>query len=174
MIHGNFINATELCLENDKKWAQFMHLATTKACLQELSLKLNVDKNSLYICKKGKGGSTFIHPELLPELQKWLKRQYRSDYAERSVKEEFVKNLPKNYKTEVACAAGFVDVITPKEVIEIKAIRSWKAAIGQAITYQLFFPEKSARIHLFGDKKSTDVAVIKDVCKSLGVRVTFH
>ena len=82
--------------------------------------------------------------------------------------------MPKNYKTEVACAAGFIDVVTPKEVIEIKDIKSWKSAIGQAITYQLFFPKKTARIHLFGNKKSIDTNVIKEVCKSLGVRVTFH
>jgi hypothetical protein len=174
MIHSNFIDATELCIINGKQWSRFIVLWSTQQVLEELSLKLSIPKTELYFSKQGRGGRTYVHPEFLPELQKWLKRQYRNDYAERSVKEEFVKTLPKNYKTEVACAAGFVDVVTPKEIIEIKAIRNWKAAIGQAITYQLFFPEKSARIHLFGDKKPTDVAVIKDVCKSLNVRVTFH
>lgn len=174
MIYSNYINATELCVAKKKRWALFISLLSTQEFLEDLSLKLNIPKTDLYISTKGRLGKTLIHPEFLPELQKWLKRQYRNDYAEKAIKEEFVKTLPKNYKTEVACAAGFVDVVTPKEVIEIKALGSWKAAIGQALTYQLFFPEKTARIHLFGDKKSTDVTVIKDVCKSLGVRVTFH
>ena len=174
MIYSNFVNATELCISEGKEWSRFINLWSTEQFLQDLSVKLNIPKTELYISKQGRGGGTYIHPELVLELQKWLKRRCRNDYAEKAVKEEFVKNLPKNYKTEVACAAGFVDIVTPKEIIEIKAIRNWKAAIGQAITYQLFFPEKAARIHLFGDKKSTDVAVIKDVCKSLNIRVTFH
>jgi hypothetical protein len=174
MIYPNFVNATELCIAGGKEWSRFINLWSTEQFLQELSIKLDIPKSELYVSKQGRGGGTYIHPDFLPELQHWLKRRCRNEYAEKAVKEEFVKTLPKNYKTEVACAAGFVDVVTPKEVIEIKAIRSWKAAIGQAITYQLFFPEKTARIHLFGDKKSTDVPVIKDVCKSLGIRVTFH
>ncbi len=174
MIHSNFINATELCAAENKECIYFLRLSTTQEVLQTLSVKYKINKSDLYVAKRGKGGATYIHPELVPELQKWLKRQYRSDFAEKAVKEEFVQNLPKGYKTEVACEAGFIDVLTQKEVVEIKTIRSWKSAIGQVLVYQLYFPEKTARVHLFGDKSSTDVNVIKEVCKSLGVRVTFH
>jgi hypothetical protein len=174
MLDANFVNATELCTKHNKICCEFLRLGDTKKLLIELSSKLGVPKNTLFVTKRGKGGATHIHLELLPELQKWLKRDVYNTYPEKNVKIEFVKTLPKNYKTEVACAAGFVDVVTPKEVIEIKAMRSWKAAIGQILVYRLYFPTKSPRIHLFGDDRNTDINVIKEVCKSLGVRVTFH
>jgi hypothetical protein len=174
MLDANFVNATELCIKNNKQSYEFFRLNDTKKLLKELSSKLAVPENKLCIRKRGKGGSTYIHLDILPELERWLRKDSYGTYPEKSCKEEFVKTLPKNYKTEVACAAGLVDVVTPKEVIEIKAMRSWKAAIGQILVYRLYFPTKSPRIHLFGDDRNTDVKVIKEVCQTLGVKVTFH
>lgn len=53
-----------------------------------------------------------------------------------------------NGNTEVSCIIGRVDVLTETEVIEIKFYKRWKEALGQVLSYVLFFPDKSPRVHL--------------------------
>lgn len=49
-----------------------------------------------------------------------------------------------------ACLAGVADIVTEKEVIEIKKWKNWKEALGQILAYKLFFPDKSPKVHFFG------------------------
>ena len=58
-----------------------------------------------------------------------------------------------NGNTEVSCIVGRVDVLTETEVIEVKFYKGWKEALGQALSYVLFFPNKSPRVHLIIPKE---------------------
>lgn len=51
---------------------------------------------------------------------------------------------------EVATPAGRSDLLTDTEIIEIKRVSDWKAALGQILVYSAYYPEQDARIHLFG------------------------
>lgn len=92
---------------------------------------------------------------------------------------------------EVTTPAGRIDVLTPKLIIEAKAIRSWKAGIGQLVSYGAYFPDRklvlftfgkigsqsrTSRTHDFGRKVTRDKTkrrIIKDTCLQHGI-VQFH
>lgn len=78
-------------------------------------------------------------------------------------------------KTEVSTPSGNIDILTATEVIEIKHFSQWKSAVGQVLAYQLHFPDKGRRIHLFGAKEINSDArkTIALVCDSLDIVVTY-
>ncbi|MGL5880349.1 MAG: MarR family transcriptional regulator [Xenococcaceae cyanobacterium] len=74
---------------------------------------------------------------------------------------------------EVVTPAGRIDLLTDTQIIEIKSIQDWKAALGQTLAYSGFYPEHQKRIHLFGSafelKRLSD---IEAACLCFGVKVT--
>lgn len=72
---------------------------------------------------------------------------------------------------EIKTPAGFIDILTSSEVIEVKAFKDWKSAIGQVITYGLYYPLHQKRIHLFGCS-GQDASVVQQQCEELGIALT--
>jgi hypothetical protein len=80
---------------------------------------------------------------------------------------------------EVCTAVGRADVVTAKDVIEVKAYRNWKSALGQVLAYSAFMPDKQCRIHLFAPTAELQAAcamaqMADSVCKQHGVTVTLE
>lgn len=74
-------------------------------------------------------------------------------------------------RVEVPCSAGFADIVTPAEVIEVKRAPLWKAALGQVLAYSPDFPGRKPRVHLFGPGlEHFRLAAV--TCERFGVRVT--
>lgn len=74
---------------------------------------------------------------------------------------------------EVALPDGDrIDILTAGEVIEVKAARHWKSALGQVLAYSAHFPQNSRRIHLFGPLPAMGLAEIQRRCAAHGVHVT--
>lgn len=71
---------------------------------------------------------------------------------------------------EVMTPAGYIDVLTETEVIEVKSAHNWKHAIGQVIVYGSYFPTRQKRIHLFGDVDN--LSLIEQHCTPLNIKVT--
>jgi hypothetical protein len=78
-------------------------------------------------------------------------------------------------ETEVPCPAGYVDLLTHSEVIEIKRAVAWKEAI-KVLVYAQYFPAHKPRIHLFDNHSLTYEThrTIVQGCSDLGVRVTWE
>lgn len=74
--------------------------------------------------------------------------------------------------TEVPCAAGFIDILTPTEIIEVKKIKDWKCAVGQVLVYGKYYPSHQKRIHLFGKFHTSFLSLIKEHCASFDIVVT--
>lgn len=76
---------------------------------------------------------------------------------------------------EVETPHGRIDVLSDSKVIEIKNYENWKHAIGQVLTYSLFYPNKEKWIYLFNHEDETDVnkSAIIDTCNKLGVNAKF-
>lgn len=51
---------------------------------------------------------------------------------------------------EVQTPAGRIDVLTPRLLIEAKAIQSWKAGVGQLLAYGQYHPQKRLVLFTFG------------------------
>lgn len=75
--------------------------------------------------------------------------------------------------TEVITPVGKIDLLTPTEIIEVKAFKDWKAALGQVLVYSAFYPEHQKRIHLFGTAAELKrLADIQTACLGFDVLVT--
>jgi hypothetical protein len=98
-------------------------------------------------------------------------RNKKSD-PEKRVQKRLAKKL--NGVIEVACKAGAIDILTSTEVIEVKKAKQWKAAIGQALVYQLEYPEKQARIHLYEECSTEFKQMVISFASRLGVIATFE
>ncbi len=75
---------------------------------------------------------------------------------------------------EVQTPAGFIDVLTPTWVYEVKAVRHWKAALGQVIAYARYYPKHKPALYLFGTTTPKQRALIREHCASLHVKVVWH
>lgn len=79
-----------------------------------------------------------------------------------------------NGKTEVIVPAGRIDILTNSQIIEVKHVKRWKAALGQIITYGVYYPNHQKRIHLFGVENSTQILLIKEQCQMQNIIATFE
>lgn len=49
---------------------------------------------------------------------------------------------------EVKTPAGFIDVLTPTKLYEVKEASGWKGALGQALAYGRYYPNHKLRLYL--------------------------
>lgn len=81
-------------------------------------------------------------------------------------------------ESEVETPAGFIDVLSDTEVIEVKYYKQWKHGLGQVLAYQSYYPCLARRLHLFahvGDVETRNYfALAKNVCDGHAVEVTFE
>ncbi|AFZ27242.1 hypothetical protein Cylst_5207 [Cylindrospermum stagnale PCC 7417] len=130
---------------------------------KEICQELGIKKSAFYaaIIKLDSAG-------LLPD-------SYKRDIYENSER-QVVKQLQLKLggETEVVTTIGRIDLLTDTEIIEVKQISDWKAALGQVLTYSAFFPEHTKRIHLFGDCTPEKQEVICSTVSSFGVVATFE
>lgn len=76
---------------------------------------------------------------------------------------------------EVPCAAGYIDFLTVKEVVEIKNWVAWKEAI-KVLIYVEYFPGRTPRVHLFNNENlDTETRqMIEGHYQKLGIRLTWE
>jgi hypothetical protein len=77
-------------------------------------------------------------------------------------------------KCEDCIAAGKIDVLTAQVIYEVKNFREWKAAIGQVLVYQYYYPERTPAIYLFGKATKEHRALIQKHCDALNIRVEWY
>lgn len=67
-----FVNATAMCRANDKSWSDYFR--TDRACLylEALSDTLQIPVVSLYQSAEGRGGGTWVHPQVAVDLARWI------------------------------------------------------------------------------------------------------
>jgi hypothetical protein len=90
---------------------------------------------------------------------------------EAAVRDALAASIPGSAR-EVPCSSGFVDIVTPTELIEVKRAQLWKGGLGQVLVYSKDFPGLSPRLHLFGQKSYEHFALAHATCVMFGVRVT--
>lgn len=75
---------------------------------------------------------------------------------------------------EVITPAGNIDLLTSTEIIEVKAVKDWKGALGQILVYGTYYPSHSRRIHLFGCCVQSYLDLVKSHCDPHKVLVTYE
>ena len=80
-----------------------------------------------------------------------------------------------NGQTEIVVPTGRIDILTSNQVIEVKHVKKWKAALGQTIAYGVYYPDHQKRIHLFGvENNNTQILLIKEQCQAQNIVATFE
>ena len=88
-------------------------------------------------------------------------------------RDKLAKSL--NGRTEVKVPSGRIDILTSNQIIEVKHIKKWNAALGQIITYGYHYPNHQKRIHLFGvENNSSKILLIKKQCQEQNIIATFE
>lgn len=75
---------------------------------------------------------------------------------------------------EVPTLAGKIDILTVKELIEVKSVNSWKCAVGQVLIYSQSYPDRQKRIHLFGEASPNFLSMIRGYCATFDIEVTWE
>ena len=73
-----------------------------------------------------------------------LKTKIPKEAIVRDAVADFYRECGEKVQTEVRLPSGVADIVTTTSVIEVKTIRGWKAAVGQAVCYSTCtgkFPE---------------------------------
>lgn len=68
---------------------------------------------------------------------------------------------------------GRVDLVTEDSIVEVKSLNLFKHAIGQILTYGLFYPDHKKVIALTPCKTNYDKDLIKDICTNFDIEVIF-
>ncbi|CAM9109122.1 unnamed protein product, partial [Ectocarpus sp. 13 AM-2016] len=109
-----------------------------------LALLREIEQNNL-TWRSVEGGRVIQQALLEPIEYKEIEKSTR-------VKECLVRDalaLLVGGEAEVETPAGYIDVLSATEVIEIKYIKQWKQGLGQVLAYHLFNPLLAKRLHLF-------------------------
>lgn len=75
---------------------------------------------------------------------------------------------------EVNTPVGKIDILTDKEIIEVKRVSGWKSAVGQILVYGYYYPNHQKRIHLFGKCSPNIKQLIHLHCEKLNIQVTWQ
>lgn len=176
LIPKGYCHATKLCKSAGKKLNDYLRLKRSKAYLNALSLDTGISVSNLVIELRGAPDGdaslqgTWVHPEIAKHLVDWVFNE-RITQTEKKIKNRLSEKL--NGETEVLTPIGAIDVLTSKEIIEVKRVKNWKAALGQVLAYGYFYPSHQKRIHLFGKAHSVSVKHISSICQQYRVRVTW-
>ncbi len=77
-------------------------------------------------------------------------------------------------KVEVQTPVGRIDILTSREVIEVKNVKRWLHAKGQVKGYGHYYPEHKLRIHLFGAMTESKLKTIKEHCEAEGIALSWE
>jgi hypothetical protein len=175
---NSYVCLTDIGNACGKTFSNWYRLASAKSFLENTEHQSGVKLSELIITKEGGIASqqgTWAHPIVANEFQRWCSvhlAKKRSLAFESNVRDKLAEAL--GGETEVPCKTGAIDILTETEVIEVKKIKHWKAAIGQALVYSLEFPHHAPRIHLFGQASDEYRTMIVSFCYQLHVLVTFE
>ncbi|WP_052710505.1 hypothetical protein [Azospirillum thiophilum] len=75
-------------------------------------------------------------------------------------------------KREVRCGSGWCDLLSSSEIVEVKEGRHWRHALGQALAYSTYWPDRRRRIHLFDIDNAVHLAECVRVCAAFDVVVS--
>lgn len=90
-----------------------------------------------------------------------------------AVKDFLVEHIPQ-LRLEIRTPDGAADGLSPKAVIEVARLNSWKHGLGQVCAYGLHFPRRQRILLLFGaPRRPSSLTQIRWACRQYQVRVGY-
>lgn len=133
----------------------------------------DLKKLTFALAMKGNEKARELLEEIDPSIkvQKTQKTQKTNKGKEKEVQLKLSTKL--NGEMEINTPVGRIDILTATEVIEVKSVDQWKAALGQVLVYGDYYPSHSMRIHLFGETQESHLDKIRGHCEKRSVIVTW-
>ena len=75
---------------------------------------------------------------------------------------------------EVKTPVGYIDVLTPKVLYEVKEVGGWKGALGQVLAYGHYYPNHKLKLYLYGEASTKQKLLIKEHCTERGIGLAWH
>ena len=159
-----------------KASARFRHKSAETVCRVmggDLALLREIKQNNR--TWRSADGGEVIQQALLEPIE-YKEAETSSRVKECSVRDALASLV--GGESEVETPAGFIDVLSETEVIEVKYYRQWKHGLGQVLAYQSYYPCLARRLHLFAHVGDVDTrnyfALAKNECDGHAVKVTFE
>ncbi|MDF0552844.1 KilA-N domain-containing protein [Kamptonema sp. UHCC 0994] len=149
------------------RWIALKH---TQFLIKLLRTQVNGDIYQIY---RGRNGGTFSVDELAYKYWEYLSVKRQVKLTEKKVQSQLAKSIG-TVKREVQTLAGKIDILTAKELIEVKSVNNWKCAVGQVIIYGQSYPDRQKRIHLFGEASPAFLSMIRSHCTVFDIEVTWE
>lgn len=149
------------------RWIALKH---TQFLIKLLRTQVNGDIYQIY---RGRKGGTFSVDELAYKYWEYLSVQRQVKLTEKKVQSRLAKNLGA-VKREVPTLAGKIDILTERELIEVKSVNNWKCAVGQVLIYGQSYCDRQKRIHLFGEASPSFLSMIRSYCAVFDIEVTWE
>lgn len=90
---------------------------------------------------------------------------------EKTIQKELKKKL--HGKTEVPTEMGYIDLLTNKDLIEIKSYDDWKCGLGQLIVYSIGYSNKQKCMYLF-DVNDQKINHIQKACDLNDIKLIIY
>ena len=179
----DYVNATEIAKSYGKPVYEIQRSKWFIQMAQNLSVKLGLPierpvnhydvmqpmKQPLIERSRGTGGGTYWHPLLAEEVQRAMR--YKAIVKPSQDEAEVVARY--SGRKEVITPVGRIDILTPTLIIEVKAIKHWKGALGQVLAYRHFYPNHQPHLILFGKVKPLMKRTINAIANDCGVTIEF-
>lgn len=68
----NYVNATAMCRANGKRWSDYRESDRCQRYLDALAELTEIPVVNLYQAIEGRGGGTFVHPQVAVDLARWI------------------------------------------------------------------------------------------------------
>ncbi|VWC02469.1 hypothetical protein [Burkholderia lata] len=140
------------------------------------------------------GGHLVEHFRQLRDARLDSKVRHKHGYyfATSEIAERYLKYVPRNRglecavrdvlsvrnpagQTEVHTRVGYVDLLLPTAVVEVKSLTNWKHALGQVLAYSNYYPDLRKVIHLYtpGAGRPELTEQLK-ICATFNVDITYQ
>ena len=172
-----YINASTICSARQRETGvrretkEWLIGRQTQKLLESVSLTTGIPQDDLFDIKCGRYGGTWIHPDLLPELLRWLNQSGYEKTEEQVQGQLFLEVCGKR---EVLTLAGKIDILYNTQLIEVKRMKRWIHGVGQLVVYGAYYPSHQKRLHLFGETQEDMLDLIKSHCKRQKIVVTWE
>jgi hypothetical protein len=146
---------------------------------------------------------TYVHPLLITSVAHWISPKFAvkislwiEEWKKFSVKNENkywnaiskikpsfndkkefrikqILNKKLKGKLEVETDHGLIDILTKKEIIEVKTAKHYKYALGQILAYSVYYPKKDKVIYLFDLYENINIDKIMKLYDKYDVELRF-
>ncbi len=78
----NYVDATRLCRAKNKKWSHYVENQDTKQFIQAVAESTGIPVDSLIVQQSGRGGGTWVHPNIAVDCARWADPKFGAQVAE--------------------------------------------------------------------------------------------